>query len=148
MTTEIGQEIALSFKGKTIAQLPPEMMGIAAAIEKSRYILGLEKDFDGAGSEGYAPETWLKAVRFVAEYANWLFDLFGKTMAVPKIYHGPAGSVDVFWENEQFNLLINIPPGSAAATFYGDNYGAQTTEGRFDPANFREALLPDLSTLS
>ena len=148
MTTEIGKEIIVSFGGKPIAQLPEELGGIAAAIEKSRYMLRLEKNFDGEQAEAFSPETWLKTVRFVAEYANWLFDLFGKTMAVPKIYHGPDGSIDVYWENKRFNLLINIPPGSASATFYGDNYGTQITEGRFDPTNFREALLPDLSTIS
>ncbi len=148
MTTEVGKEIIVSLDGKRIFRLPEELGNIAAAIEKSRYILQLEKNFDGSESEAYSPETWLKTVSFVAEYANWLFDLFGKTMAVPKIYHGPDSSIDIYWENERFNLLINIPPGTAPATFYGDNYGTQITEGRFDPANFREALLPDLSTIS
>jgi len=69
-------------------------------------------------------------------------------MAVPKFYHGPAGRMDVFWENERFNLLINIPPDNETATFYGDNYQGQVTEGRFDPENFQQALLPDLSLIS
>lgn len=148
MTSGIGKSTSISFGDKILAQLPEELADIAAAIEKSRYVLDLEKDFDGMGSEVPSPETWQKAVRFVAEYANWLFDLFGKKMVVPKIYHGSAGSLDVYWENERFNLLINIPPQQGSATFYGDNYQGQVTEGRFDTENFQQALLPDLSLLS
>ena len=148
MTTEISKQIRLSLGGNATASFPEELADIAAAIEKSRYILGLERDFDGMGSEPVASETWQKAVRFVADYANWLFDLFGKTMAVPKIYHAPGGSIDIYWENERFNLLLHIPPGNAPASFYGDNYRGQVTEGRFDPENFQQALLPDLSLIS
>ncbi|MBC8109535.1 MAG: hypothetical protein H7Y04_00590 [Verrucomicrobia bacterium] len=148
MTSGIGKSIKILFGDKILAQFPEELADIAVAIEKSRYILDLEKDFDDMDSEPTSPETWQKAVRFVANYANWLFDLFGKKMAVPKIYHAPAGSMDVYWENERFNLLINIPPDKEPATFYGDNYQGQVTEGRFDPENFQQALLPDLSLIS
>ncbi|MFN0035363.1 MAG: hypothetical protein ACKVUS_09855 [Saprospiraceae bacterium] len=139
MTTEIGKAIRVSLGGNAFAQFPEELADIAEAVEKSRYILRLEKDFDGMGSEPSSPETWQKAVRFVADYANWLFDLFSKKMAVPKIYHAPTGSIDIYWENERFNLLINILSGNEPATFYGDNYQGQVTEGRFDPENFQQA---------
>ncbi len=148
MTTEIRTEINIMLNGKMTAALPAELASLAAAIEKSKYLLRLERNFDGEGSEPYSPEVWSKTVRFVAEYARWLFDVFGKIMVTPKIYHGPEGSIDVYWENQQFNLLINIPPGEAHATFYGDNYGAQVTEGRFDPENFQQSLLPHLSIIS
>ena len=148
MITEIRNEVKVLLDGKTVVTLPAELREIAESIEKSKYILALEKDFDGENSEPYAETAWLKSVRFVAEYAQWLFDVFGKTMATPKIYHAPKGSIDIYWENERFNLLINVPPGNAPTTFYGDNYGAQSTEGKFDPQHFQQALLPDLSLLS
>lgn len=148
MTTGVRTEIKVLLDGKTAATLPSELSELAAVIEKSKYILALEKDFDGEGSDSYSREVWLKAVQFVAGYAQWLFDVFGKIMATPKIYHAPGGSIDIYWENERFNLLINIPPGDAPATFYGDNYGAQVTEGKFDPQHFQQGLLPHLSIIS
>ena len=148
MTTEIRTAINIMLNRETVAALPTELASLASAIEKSKYLLRLEKNFDGEGSEPYSQEVWLKAVRFVAEYARWLFDVFGKIMVTPKIYHGPEGSIDIYWENQQFNLLINIPTGDTPATFYGDNYGEQVTEGRFDPENFQQALLPHLSIIS
>ncbi len=93
MTSGIGKSIKISLGDKMLAQFPEELADIAVAIEKSRYVLGLEKDFDGMDSEPTSPETWQKAVRFVADYANWLFDLFGKkwpsrksTMLQPEVW--------------------------------------------------------------
>ena len=148
MTTGVRTDINIMLDGQIAATLPAELGELAAAIEKSRYLLALEKNFDDEGSESYSQEVWLKAVQFVAGYAQWLFDVFGKIMATPKIYHAPGGSIDIYWKNERFNLLINIPPGDAPATFYGDNYGAQVTEGKFDPQHFQQGLLPHLSVIS
>ena len=74
-------------------------------------------------SEPPSPKIWQKTIRFAADYANWLFDLFGKKIAVPKIYHGPAGSMDVYWENEPYNLFINIPSDNEPATFVDAPHG-------------------------
>lgn len=147
MTADIRTEINILLDGKIIVTLPVELKDLAAAIEKSKYMLALKKDFDSEGSEPYSQEVWVKAVRFIAGYAQWLYDLFGKIIATPKIYHAPEGSIDMYWENERLNLLINIPPANNPATFYGDNYGEQITEGKFDPQHFQQALLPDLSII-
>ncbi|MBK9338283.1 MAG: hypothetical protein IPM98_17710 [Lewinellaceae bacterium] len=168
MTTTAHNEIWVSLDGNIVAALPIELGELAAAIEQSKYLLALEHgfdaedkitplieihlaledDFDNGSGRAYSPETWEKAVRFISGYAQWLFDIFGKVIVTPKIYHGPDGSIDLYWENPRFNLLINIPPGDEPATFYGDNYGAQVIEGKFDPAKFQQALLPDLSLIS
>lgn len=148
MTVGNYSEIQIQLGGKAIAALPGELEDLAKAIEKSKYLLALEKDFDGEGGEPYSKTVWQKAVRFVAEYGTWLFHVFNKTIATPKIYHAPQGSIDIYWENECFNLLVNIPADDSPATFYGDDYGEQVTEGKFDPANFQNALLPHLSILA
>jgi len=148
MTAAARNEILVSLDGKQVATLPAELEALAAAIEQSKYILNLENDFDEANGVAYSPETWGKAIRFIAGYAQWLFDVFGKVIFTPKIYHGPEGSIDLYWENPRFNLLINIPAGDEPATFYGDNYGSQVIEGKFNPTQFHQALLPDLSLIS
>lgn len=148
MATAIGHQISIVNKWKTVATLPDELKDLASAVEKSKYMLELGNNFDDAGSPAYSEDTWEKAVIFITNYACWLFDIFGKIIATPKIYHAPEGSVDLYWENERFNLLINIPAGGEPATFYGDNYGSQVIEGKFDPTMFQQALLPDLSIIS
>jgi len=148
MSTEIQSEIRILLDGQQFASIPAELTDLAIAIDKSQYILKLEPDFDGEGGAPYSKETWLKAVHFITDYAKWLFDVFNKRIETPKIYHGPEGSIDLLWENKRFNLLINIPASAEMATFYGDDFGSQITQGKFDPANFRQALLPDLSILS
>ena len=147
-TTGVQQEIQIRLENKLVAALPQELADLATAIEKSKYILSLEKDFDSEGAEPYPSEVWIKAIRFISGYAAWLFRLFGKTIALPEIYHAPESSIDIYWENERFNLLINIPADESPATFYGDDFGKQVTQGKFDPENFQNALLPHLSILA
>jgi len=148
MTPDIQSEISIHLDGQPVVTLPVELKELASAIEQSKYILNLGDNFDDMKSPGYDRETWLRATRFISGYAQWLFDVFNKKIETPKIYHAPEGGIDLYWENKRFNLLINIPAGHAPATFYGDDYGVQVTEGKFDPANFQQALLPDLSIIS
>lgn len=39
----------------------------------------------------------------------------------PDIQYGPDGSVDLFWSNEKFILLLNIPPDRQRVDYYGDD---------------------------
>ncbi|MEK7255282.1 MAG: hypothetical protein AAB316_11090, partial [Bacteroidota bacterium] len=93
ITVGIQHEIRVRHKNELVATLPQELADLATAIDKSKYLLSLQKDFDGEGGEPYSTEVWMKAVRFISNYAAWLFRLFGKTIATPKIYHAPEGSI-------------------------------------------------------
>jgi hypothetical protein len=140
--TEIIREEPYIFKGKTIDILPAELTFLFQTIDKSRYILELEADWDDVGGEKYEEITWLNAMLFLTRYAKTLYEDFNVIINSPKIYHGPKGSIDIIWEPTAYRLVINIPKEGHKAMFYADNYKDQITEGVFHLDNFNVSLIP------
>ncbi len=131
-----------------VADLPPQLENLDRAIQKSRYMLDFPDNWDEEGSPAYSVNTWNIAVFFISNYAAWVLDTFKIVIPTPKILHGPNGSIDLFWKQDHFNLLINIPASKDEnATFYGDDYGTQKVEGSFNPENFKQVLFPSLFNL-
>jgi hypothetical protein len=114
--------------------LPKALFELYASINKSKYILGLEDGWDGENGKTYKVETWKRAVVFLSKYATKLYKKFEIIIPAPHIYHGPVGSIDIYWENENFNLLLNVPE-DGIGTFYGDDYNLNKLNGEFDPIN-------------
>ena len=103
-------------------------------IERSRLILALEDNWDGEGSTAYAEDTIERATSFLTRHVDWVWRWCGVEAPIPKIGPGPDGSIDLFWKQSSWELLVNIPANpDQMATFYGDNYGAQKIKGSFDP---------------
>ncbi len=127
-----------------VRKVPRVFEGLKNAIEKSKYILELEDDWDDEGSLAYEKVTWLRAINFLLDYANAYYDQI-KLITTPKIYHGPDGSIDILWENENISLLINIPEDEEKANFYGKNIKGQEIEGVFLPEDFEINLLPNIA---
>lgn len=128
-----------------IANLPIQLQALRDEINTSKYMLQFEDNWDGEGSEPYNAKTWIDAVSFICNYANWVFDCYKQIIPIPNIYHAPKGSIDLYWEKETFNLLINFPKESnGVASFYGDDYATQRIEGHFNPLKFQNLLLPSL----
>ncbi len=108
---------------------------LSREIERSRRILDFEENWDGEGSPAYKEETWTRAVEFTKKLVDLLLtdvppiedhpEIF-----VPEILPGPNGSIDLDWENERFDLLINIPVEGNLADFYGDDYGENKMKGQ------------------
>ena len=89
---------------------------------------------DGEGSVSYSEATWNRAVEFVTLQWAHYFAVSGRSMPVPEILPGPAGSIDLYWKFSRFELLVNIPAEpQKPASFYGDDYGNAKIEGTFDP---------------
>src|SRR2546428_6140624 len=94
---------------------------VQEAIETSRWILGLENDWDDEGSPQVLETTWQRASDFLARQANVARKGLGKELPVPKILPGPDGSIDLHWKRPDFELILNVPADAAkSATFYGD----------------------------
>lgn len=93
---------------------------ITAAIEASRSILALEDDWDGNGSERYDESTWKLATGFLAAQAAYVWSAKVK-LRTPDIAPGPKGSIDLVWQEEDFRLLINVPPAATALGYWGQN---------------------------
>jgi hypothetical protein len=96
-------------------------------------IMALPADFDGEGSIAYDTATLNRVRSFLENLASLLLHRYQSVLVIPDILPGPEGSVDLHWENENFELLINIPADSSTpATYYGDDFGNNTSEGTFE----------------
>jgi hypothetical protein len=116
-------------------------------IESSRSILELHDDWDDEGSIGYKEETWNRATQFVLNSARFLWDHHTTIMDTPDIGPGPDGSIDIHWETEKYELLVNISADlKALATFYGDNKGSLSIKGNLNPDSDNPVLLCWLKT--
>ena len=124
-----------------IVQLPREFEAIAKSIEKSRSILDLEENWDDDGAEAYLPETWKKTGVFLIDFASLAWNHLAEVIDPPKIYEGPEGSLDILWDTERFNLLINIPKEGTLAEYSGDNGEGESMHGKLDCAKPKLGLI-------
>jgi hypothetical protein len=115
---------------------------ITAAIEKSKYILDLDDDWDDAGSPKYDTNVWQAAVDFLRSYSKQLYQ-FNIKIEAPRIYNAPNGSIDLLWENDKRTILINITANAEDAIFYADdNIGHQKNKGSFKLSAYMPLLIP------
>jgi len=105
----IAKELEIEVDGKIIANLPQELNAIFNSIQRSKYILELEENWDSEGAKSYKKSTWIKAIHFLVNYSKEIFESIGKIIEPPRITHGPDGSIDILWKNTNYRLLINIP---------------------------------------
>jgi hypothetical protein len=119
--------------GKPVRNLgatPSHPRGFEAAIEDAEWLLSLKEDFDGEGSPRYHPDTVGRALTLVRTLSAQACSHGADGIPLPEILPGPAGSVDLHWRAEAFELLVNIPTDPRSApTFYGDNYGEVKLRG-------------------
>jgi hypothetical protein len=81
----------------------------------------------------YSEETLDRAVAFMKTHIESVWRSYGVKAPIPTIGPGPHGSVDLYWEQPSWKLLVNIPADKdAPATFYGDDYGRQKIKGSLD----------------
>ncbi len=141
--------LKVELDNEVITELPLKLHEIYREIEKSKYVLDLEDDWDDEGSITYKPATWIRAVKFIADYAKWVLEEASIVLSTPRISPGPNGSIDVLWKNNNFRLLINIPEDrQKQASFYGDDYGQEVIEGTFNPAKINQGILLSLLSMN
>ncbi len=118
-------------KTATKLEFVAESDRLAGVIDEAEWILGLKDDFDGRGSPRYSKETLERAVAFVRLQWQEYLRLNVEPMPLPEIEPGPRGSIDIFWDLPDLNLLVNIPADpELPVEFAGDSKG----RGRFDGA--------------
>lgn len=136
--------IAWSYQRPSRGNLPEPDAGtqLEQVITESRSLLDLADDWDGNGSPRVSESAWARAMKFLRRYARMAHDSFGRNVESPKIGPGPDGSIDLHWESQDFEILVNVPADpSQMAEFYGDDYGHASIKGRFDPEGSNEGLL-------
>ena len=68
--------IPLNLRNGEKIDLPKALTSILESIEKSRYLLKLEPNWDDDGSPAYDYQTWKKSVQFVAKYSSLIYNTF------------------------------------------------------------------------
>ena len=102
-----------------------------AEIEHATELMLRQRD---AEDEIYDQETLDRAISFLKRHIRYVWESCSTTAPIPAIGPGPGKSIDLYWKQSSWKLLVNIPAYKAAeATFYGDDYGRNTTEGKLDP---------------
>ncbi len=137
-----GTEVDVSFTTSSY-----ENVELETAIEKSKYILDLENNWDEEDSFGYEEETLNRAYSFLRrhfEEANR--DFSTNTLDIPNIYHGRDGGIDILWDKENLRLLTHVPKDeNSEVTLYGEK-GATKFETRIKHNVISKELLFFLTT--
>lgn len=135
--------LVYNFKNIFSLKIPVELQFLLNAYIKSEYIILLEEDWDDNGSSKYNIETWQKSLTFVNEYSATLLNDFNKKIEIPKIYHGPKGSIDILFENKNYSLLINILDNDTnRAVYYGRDLDGNISKGEININKINNALIP------
>ena len=131
------QAAALEWEPETIEVLEWENIaetretdGLHEAIESANHLLKLGDNWDGEGSPGYKADTLLRAANFLREQDDLLDKICGMSVPIPRIDPGPDGSIDLFWKESTWELLVNISPEQTQpASFYGEDADGQVIKG-------------------
>ena len=108
---------------------------------RARQTLPSNDDWDGEGAPGFKEQTIDAAAAFLRQQADLALRNSGVMIDIPILAPGPGdGSVDVFWNKDYYQLLVNISADlSDTIAYYGcdlprcDNE-IQGTVDRHDPS--------------
>lgn len=136
------ERLRIELNNQIITELPSKLKELYEGIEQSKYILESEIDEEDEKSDIYKPETWIRAIKFIVDYAIWHLDFTNHIVDAPDIYDGPDGTIDILWEKPNYRILINIPDleKSRTASFYGDDYKFEEVKGKFNPEDYNKCL--------
>jgi len=135
------ENLVVNLDEEIILEIPPKFDELFKSIEKSKYILDLEDDWDDEGSPAYDKTTWIRAIKFIYNYTKKVYDEYGIKIGAPKISQGPEGSIDILWKKKSYRLLINIPQDhKKPASYYGDDYNDEHVKGAHNTNNITRWL--------
>lgn len=136
----------ISIKNDSEIKLPTSLVQkLESPIKESLYILDLQDNWDGENSKAYSIESWKAGVQFTIDFYSWLSKIYSGKFYVPKIYHGPNGTIDLVWRENDFRLFINIDSSKNSGSYYRDRSSGQSTEGIFpslDDVDFQLVIPP------
>lgn len=104
--------------------------GFETAVGQASRITALGEDWDGEGSSGYQIGTLERAISGAEGLLRTALLRFGRVLPAPEINPAHEGSIDLFWQLEDRDLLINIPaPADAPCSFFGEDIEGNTISG-------------------
>jgi hypothetical protein len=124
--------LSIEVKSRPRESFPNE---IEQTIEASRSLLTLPEDWDDEGAKKIEKPTWDAAVKALRLAAQSALNFSKKPLPAPAIGPCADGTIDLYWDNAAFKLLINVRAGlDAVSDFYGEKGGFKI-QGPFDPAS-------------
>lgn len=123
-------------------KIPTTNKELESILIEGKYILDLKDNWDDEGSVGYTIESWRAAAHFIINFNRWIKGIFSGSLHLPKMHHGPKGTIDVIWHEDNFRLFVNIDIINNKGTFYSDTPKKQFSEGEFLLNDFKFQLLP------
>lgn len=109
--------------------------GLAAEIERARYLLDLPDDWDTDGSPGFAEATWTRTVNLAVDLGTSLADGWSLTPRDIEILPGAGGNLSLEVAYPNATILFSVPKDrDAPVRYYGRNdAGGRTTKGLLAP---------------
>lgn len=123
-------------------KIPTTNKELESVLIKGKYILDLKDNWDEEGSVGYTIESWKSAAKFIINFNRWIKGIFAGSLHLPKMHHGPKGTIDVVWHEDNFRLFVNIDYANNKGTFYSDSPNTQVAEGEFLLNDFKFNFFP------
>lgn len=122
--------------------IPTSIRELENVFTEGKYILNLKDDWDDDGSVGYTQESWEAASHFIINFNKWVKGIFSGSLYLPKMSHGPKGTIDIIWQEDNFRLFVNVDFVNNKGTFYSDTPKKQFSEGEFQLDEIKFELLP------
>jgi len=123
-------------------RIPPSHLNaeLEEVIERSDVLLNAAETDEYTPVSPAAQKRASTFLRIQNAACNRLFQI---PLPIPDINPADAGSIDLFWQLERHQLLINFPAGpSDPITYYGETVaGNQTIAGRTTPHDERPDLI-------
>ncbi|ESU22911.1 hypothetical protein FSS13T_25240 [Flavobacterium saliperosum S13] len=142
LETHTHQDITLAVNSTISLKIPFANKELESVFLEGKYILELKDDWDDEGAIGYTEQSWKSAADFIVNYNKWLRGIFSGSLHLPKMHHGPKGTIDVVWNEDNFRLFVNIDYYNNKGTFYSDTPKKQYSEGEFLLDDFKFQMLP------
>ncbi|MFY7667087.1 hypothetical protein [Flavobacterium sp.] len=139
---KIAQDYILSVNDEVDLKIPIVNKELENIFIEGKYILDLKDNWDDEGAVGYTIESWKAAANFIISFNRWLRGIFSGSLHLPKMHHGPSGTIDVIWNEDNFRLFVNIDFKNNTGTFYSDSPKKQFSEGEFLLNDLKFQLLP------
>ena len=133
-------EVPLELTTGEVVNISIELNYFIKVIENSRDILDLRPGWDDENALQILPRVWDKAVKFMLNYVQYIYNYSGIKISAPSIDPCRDGSIDLSWRTQTARLLINIKDNELAS-YYGDNYnGINGIEGFVELKQVQEFL--------
>lgn len=141
-TSKVKEDVTIDITDNHSISIPYPFKDLIQSIEESKQILELGDNWDDNGGISYNSNTLINAIEFIARCTVEIWENYYIIIDAPAIIPGADGNIDLLWKDQNYDLLIAIPPyPSNTASFYGDDFGQTKIEGTFNINNVNRGIL-------